>query len=145
MELRALSFEDRACEPTFRLPLSPSRESKRQPVEVGRDRRGFELSGHVGDIAGDVEHFLRHSPTILIVGSSRRSRGSALSGSPTSGFGSREVYFLDHPIKLSDSAERGRCLHSRSQENGPPRRAGRDDLGLAPQFAPYETPISDPK
>jgi hypothetical protein len=53
-------------------------EKVSQPVEVGRDRHGFELGGHVVEVAGDVKHFLRHSPKILIVGSSRRSRGSAL-------------------------------------------------------------------
>src|SRR6476469_3663970 len=75
-------------------------EKVSQLVEVGRERRGFELGGHVGDVAGDVEHFPRHSPMRGIVGSSRRSRGSALSASSTSGFVSQEAYFLGHPIKL---------------------------------------------
>ena len=72
-----------------------------QPVKVGNYCHGFELGGHVGDVAGDVEHFPRHSPMRRIVGSSRRSRGSALSASPPSGFVSQEACFLGHPIKLS--------------------------------------------
>ena len=53
-------------------------EKVSQPVEVGLDRYGFELGDHVGDVAGDDERSLR-------------SRRSALSGSPISGFVSREA------------------------------------------------------
>jgi hypothetical protein len=51
---------------------------------MGRDRLGFELGGHAGDVTGNVERFPRHSHARRIVGSSGRSRGSALSGSPIS-------------------------------------------------------------
>jgi hypothetical protein len=69
-------------------------------VETGPDRLGFELGGHVGDVTGNVERFPRHSHARRIVGSSRRSRWSALSGSPISGFPSYETYFCGHPMKL---------------------------------------------
>ena len=96
-------------------------EKVSQPIEVGPDRYGFELGGHVSNVAGDVKR---------IVGSSPRSRRNALSGSPIPGFVSREAYFVGHLIKLSHSAERGRRLRSpRSQENDRPRHAGRDDFG----------------
>jgi hypothetical protein len=130
--LRALGFDDAVDANQYFAFRFRHPEKVSQLVEVGRDRQGFEWGGHVGDVVGDVEHFPRHSPTSWVVGSSRRSRsrGSALSVSPTSGFVSQEAYFLGHPIKLSHSAERGGCLRSRSQENGSPRRANRRDAGL---------------
>jgi hypothetical protein len=96
--LRALSFGDAADANQYFAFRFRHPEKVSQQVEVGRDRQGFELGGHGGDVAGDVEHFPRHSPMRRIVGSSRRSRGSALSASPTSGFMSQEAYFLGHPI-----------------------------------------------
>jgi hypothetical protein len=77
------------------------REKINQPVEAGRVRHGFEFGGHTGDVTGNVEGFSRHSPVRRIVGSSRRSRGSAPSGSPISAFRSHETYLRGHPIKLS--------------------------------------------
>ena len=87
-------------------------EKVSQPVEVGLDRYGFELGGHIGNVAGDDERSPRHSPTRRILESSLRSRWNALSSSPISELVSREAYFLGHPIKLSHSAERGRRLQS---------------------------------
>src|ERR1700722_16539788 len=99
--LYALGFGDAADANRCFAFRSRHPEKVSQQVEVGRDRQGFELGGHVGDVAGDVEHFPRHSPMRRIVGSSRRARGSTLSAAPTSGFVSQEAYFLGHPIKLS--------------------------------------------
>jgi hypothetical protein len=75
-----------------------------QWVKARRDRHGFEPRGHVDDVTGDVDCF---------AGSSRRSRGTALSGSPMYAFSSRETYVRGRPMKLSHLAERSRCLRSR--------------------------------
>ena len=80
--LRALGFEDALdANQSFCFPLSPSRESKPAGRGWAATAQGFELGGHVGDVAGNVEPFPRHSPARRIVGSSRRSRGSVPSGS----------------------------------------------------------------
>jgi hypothetical protein len=50
----------------FRHPKEISQE-----VQSRRDRHGFELRGHVGDIMRDVERFLRHDAARRIVGSLR--------------------------------------------------------------------------
>jgi DNA protecting protein DprA len=63
-----------------------------EQVEPGRDRHGFELGGHVGDITSNIERFPRHGPVRGIVGSPLRSSESAFSGSPVfSAFPSRET------------------------------------------------------
>jgi hypothetical protein len=90
--LRALGFGNAADANQYFAFRFRHPEKVNQPVEVGRDRQGFELGGHVCDVASDVEHFPRHSPMRRIVRASRRSRGSELSASPTFGFVSQEAY-----------------------------------------------------
>ena len=98
--LRGLGFGDAADANQYFAFGFRHPEKVSQPVEVGRDRQGFELSGHAGDVARNVEYFPRHCLIRRIVGSSRQSRGSVLSASPTSGFVSQEAYFLGHLISL---------------------------------------------
>jgi hypothetical protein len=99
---------------------------------VGPDRYGFELGGHVSNVAGDVKR---------IVGSSPRSRRNALSGSPIPGFVSREAYFLGHPIKLSHSAERGRrrCFPARRKMTLLDTRVA--TIRLVPRLHPMRHPF----
>ena len=76
-------------------------EKINQSVEAGRVRHGFEFGGHICDVTSNVERFPRHSPVRRIVGSSRRSRGSAPSSSPIPAFRFHETHLRGQPIKLS--------------------------------------------
>src|SRR6202044_2286861 len=89
--LYALGFGDAADSNQYFAFRFRHPEKVSQQVEVGRDRQGFELGGHVGDVAGDVEHFPRHSPMRRIVVSSRLSPETPLSPPPTPGFASQEA------------------------------------------------------
>jgi hypothetical protein len=70
-------------------------EKINQPVEAGSDRHGLKLGGHAGDVTGSA-----HSPVRRLVGSSRRSRGSARCGFPISAFRFHETHLRGDPIKL---------------------------------------------
>ena len=73
-----------------------------QEIEMRRNRHGFELGGHVGDIMRDVESLPRYHAARRIVGSLRRPRRSALSSSPMfAAFPSRETQFVGHRLKQS--------------------------------------------
>ena len=124
---RALGFEGHVDANQYFAFRFRHPEKVSQLVEVGRERRSFEsVPVHdASDVAGDVEHFPRHSPMRRTVSSSPRSRGSALSGSPASGFKSREAYFLGHPI----GAQFGRA-----RQMSPQSLAGKwpATIGLAP-------------
>ena len=59
--LRALGFEGEVGANKYFAFQFCHPEKISQPAEVGCDRRGFELGGHVDDVTGSVERFPRHS------------------------------------------------------------------------------------
>jgi hypothetical protein len=76
-----------------------------EQIEAARNSHGLKLSGHIGDISGNIERLPRNAPVRRIVGPSRRPRGAVPYGSRFSAYPSRETHFLNHAIALSRSAE----------------------------------------
>jgi hypothetical protein len=117
--------------------------SSRHPEEIGekvetrRDRHGFELGGHVSDIARDVETLPRHNPLRRIIGSLQRPRVSALGRSPRfSAFPSRETYFFGHTMKQSIRKSQIDPLKSRlSHQDDPLIDVGVTSIRAYPAFA----------
>jgi hypothetical protein len=115
--VRALGFYDGiGANIDFAFRSRHSEEISEQ-VEAGSDRHGLELSGHVRDVASDIERFVRDRPMRRIVGFSKQAPGTVSSGPHLfSTYSPRETHFLNHKTTLSRSAEGG----------GP---FGRPDLG----------------
>ena len=60
--VRALGFRDGVGANINLAFRSRHSEEIGEQVEAGSDRHGFELGGHVRDVTGDIERFVRDSP-----------------------------------------------------------------------------------